>query len=75
MATPRMSVTVRLEGDLEISPGDMLALANGAPEVLSELESTLCWFGPRGWWLASDPHQAPTTRLRTGTGSGCRVPS
>jgi sulfate adenylyltransferase large subunit len=46
-ATARMSVTVHLEHDVDISRGDMLASVNGAPEVVDEFEATLCWFGPR----------------------------
>jgi sulfate adenylyltransferase large subunit len=45
-AAARMSVTVRLEDDLDISRGDMLAPTNGAPEIVNELRATLCWFGP-----------------------------
>jgi len=45
-AVARMSVTVQLEDDLDITRGDMLATAYGAPEVVGELEATLCWFGP-----------------------------
>jgi sulfate adenylyltransferase large subunit len=44
---PGLSVTTCLEDDLEVSRGDMLASADTAPEVTSELEATLCWFGPR----------------------------
>jgi sulfate adenylyltransferase large subunit len=46
-AGARMSVTVQIEDDLDISRGDMLATADGAPEVVDELKATLCWFGPR----------------------------
>jgi sulfate adenylyltransferase subunit 1 (EFTu-like GTPase family) len=42
-----MSVTVCLEGDPEVSRGDMLAPASTSPKVVSEIEGTLCWFGPR----------------------------
>ncbi len=46
-ATARMSVTVRLEDDLDVSRGDMLAPASDAPEVRREFEATLCWFTAR----------------------------
>ena len=45
-AVARMSVTVQLEDDLDITRGDMLATVDSAPEVVGELEATLCWFGP-----------------------------
>ncbi len=44
-AFPTMSVTVRLEHELDISRGDMLVEADDAPVVARELEANLCWMG------------------------------
>ncbi len=46
-ATARMSVTVHLEDDLDVSRGDMIATLDNPPEVERELVATLCWFGER----------------------------
>ena len=46
-AVPGMSVTVRLEDDLDISRGDMLADPEQAPVVARELEATVCWMAER----------------------------
>ena len=46
-AVPGMSVTVRLEDDLDISRGDMLADPEQAPTVARELEATVCWMAER----------------------------
>jgi sulfate adenylyltransferase large subunit len=44
-ASARMSVTAELEDDVDVSRGDMLVSVHDAPEVVSELEATVCWFG------------------------------
>ncbi|HVX21271.1 MAG TPA: GTP-binding protein [Acidimicrobiales bacterium] len=41
------SVSVRLADDLDVSRGDMIAAADDPPEVVTELEATVCWFGDR----------------------------
>jgi len=46
-AVPPMSVTIRLEDDLDVSRGDMLADPERAPTVARELEATLCWMSER----------------------------
>ncbi len=46
-AVPPMSVTIRLEDDLDVSRGDMLADPERAPIVARELEATLCWMSER----------------------------
>jgi sulfate adenylyltransferase large subunit len=43
VAFPTQSVTVRLEDELDISRGDMLADPDDRPAVVRELEATLCW--------------------------------
>ncbi|HUO49821.1 MAG TPA: GTP-binding protein [Acidimicrobiales bacterium] len=46
-AASSLSVTVALEDDLDVARGDLIAAADGAPEVLREFDATLCWFGER----------------------------
>jgi len=47
LAVPGMSVTVRLEDDLDVSRGDMLADPEQAPTVARALEATVCWMAER----------------------------
>ncbi len=54
-ALPGMSVTVRLEDDVDVSRGDMLADPGQPPTVARELEATVCW-------MAEKPLE-PRTRL------------
>ena len=42
-AFPPMSVTVRLEDDLDISRGDMICRPHNAPNVVQDLDAMLCW--------------------------------
>jgi bifunctional enzyme CysN/CysC len=46
-ATPPMSVTVRLEDDLDVSRGDMICRPNNRPTVGQDIDAMLCWFGDR----------------------------
>jgi sulfate adenylyltransferase large subunit len=46
-AFPPLSVTLRLEEDVDVSRGDMIVGAEDAPEPVRELEATLCWLGDR----------------------------
>ena len=43
-AVADMAVTVRLDTDLDISRGDLLAGAADAPQLLRELQAEVCWF-------------------------------
>jgi bifunctional enzyme CysN/CysC/sulfate adenylyltransferase subunit 1 len=43
VAFPSMSVTVRLEDDVDISRGDMIVNAEEAPTVAREFEAMVCW--------------------------------
>jgi sulfate adenylyltransferase large subunit len=43
VAFPSMSVTVRLEDDIDISRGDMIVDADEAPTVAREIEAMICW--------------------------------
>jgi len=42
-AYPPMSVTVRLEDDLDVSRGDVICGAQDAPSPVRELEADVCW--------------------------------
>ena len=42
-AFPPMSVTVRLEDDIDISRGDVLARPQNRPSLERHLDATLCW--------------------------------
>jgi bifunctional enzyme CysN/CysC len=44
-ATPPMSVTIRLEDDLDVSRGDMICRPNNRPAVGQDIDAMLCWFG------------------------------
>ncbi|MBO4163087.1 elongation factor 1-alpha C-terminal domain-related protein, partial [Micromonospora antibiotica] len=42
-AFPPMSVTVRLEDEIDISRGDMICRPNNAPTVSQDIEAMVCW--------------------------------
>ncbi len=42
-AFPPMSVTVRLEDEIDISRGDMICRPNNAPAVAQDVEAMVCW--------------------------------
>jgi bifunctional enzyme CysN/CysC len=44
-AFPPMSVTVRLEDELDISRGDMLCRPHNHPDLGREIDATICWMG------------------------------
>ena len=46
-AFPPLSVTIRLEHDLDISRGHMLVSADEGPVELREAEATVCWMSDR----------------------------
>src|SRR6267378_7205932 len=46
-ARPPQSVTIRLEDDVDVSRGDMLADPDRAPSVARELLAHLCWMSER----------------------------
>ncbi|MEE4177738.1 MAG: sulfate adenylyltransferase subunit CysN [Bacteroides sp.] len=41
-----MSVTIRLEDELDISRGDMLVRVNNVPEVSQDIDMMICWMNP-----------------------------
>jgi bifunctional enzyme CysN/CysC len=46
-AGPPLSVTMRLEDDVDVSRGDLLADPDGAPTVAREVIAHLCWMSER----------------------------
>jgi bifunctional enzyme CysN/CysC len=46
-ATPPMSVTIRLENDLDVSRGDMICRPHNRPTIGQDIDAMLCWFGDR----------------------------
>jgi bifunctional enzyme CysN/CysC len=42
-AFPPMSVTIRLEDEIDISRGDMICRPFNAPKVTQDLDATVCW--------------------------------
>jgi sulfate adenylyltransferase subunit 1 len=42
-AYPPMSVTVRLEDEIDISRGDMICRPHNAPQVLQDVDAMVCW--------------------------------
>jgi sulfate adenylyltransferase large subunit len=47
VAVPGMSVTIRLEDDLDVGRGDLLVDPERPPELVRELEATVCWMSER----------------------------
>jgi bifunctional enzyme CysN/CysC/sulfate adenylyltransferase subunit 1 len=43
MAFPPMSVTIRLEDDVDVSRGDMIARVNNAPTATQDIDAMICW--------------------------------
>ena len=66
-AAAPLSVAVALEDELDVSRGDLLAPVDAEPEVVRELEATLCWLGdaearPGGRYVLK--HAARSVRAR-----------
>jgi bifunctional enzyme CysN/CysC len=66
-ASAPLSVTVGLEDEIDVSRGDMIAAAAGAPKPVRELAATVCWLGdaparPGGRYLLK--HTTRTVRAR-----------
>jgi bifunctional enzyme CysN/CysC len=62
-----MSVTVRVQDDLDISRGDMLVAVDDPPAPARELEAMVCWMGPeplRPGARLVIKHTTRTTRAR-----------
>jgi len=46
-AFPPMSVTVRLEDEIDVSRGDMICRPHNHPEVTRDIDAMVCWMGDR----------------------------
>jgi bifunctional enzyme CysN/CysC len=44
-ATPPMSVTMRLEDEIDVSRGDLICRPRNAPTAARELDAMVCWMG------------------------------
>lgn len=44
MAFPPMSVTLRLEDEIDISRGDMIVRSSNQPTVTQDVDAMICWF-------------------------------
>jgi sulfate adenylyltransferase large subunit len=45
-AYPPMSVTVRLEDDIDVSRGDMICRPQNAPKPSQDIDAMICWMAP-----------------------------
>jgi sulfate adenylyltransferase large subunit len=66
-AFPSMSVTVRVEDEVDISRGDMLVDPDDAPAAARELEAMVCWMGAESLRPGARlviKHTTRTTRAR-----------
>ncbi len=61
-AFPPLSVTLRLEDQVDVSRGDMIVPVDDAPEPLRELQATVCWMGDRPLLAGSRYRLKHTTR-------------
>ena len=61
-AYPPLSVTVRLEDDVDVSRGDMICRANNSPTPTKEVEATICWMSDRPLRAGSRYRIKHTTR-------------
>jgi sulfate adenylyltransferase subunit 1 len=62
-ASVGLSVSVRLSDDVDVSRGDILAAADDPPEVVSEIEATVCWFAKRPLAAGDQYRLKHTTRI------------
>lgn len=45
-AYPPMSVTIRLNDDVDVSRGDMIARPKNSPETTQDIDAMVCWMSP-----------------------------
>ncbi|MGH9305634.1 MAG: sulfate adenylyltransferase subunit 1 [Acidimicrobiales bacterium] len=62
-ARASLSVAVRLEDDLDVSRGDLLALVKDAPVPTRSFEATLCWFAEQPLGAGTKFRIKHTTRV------------
>ena len=58
-----LSVSLRLADHLDVSRGDLIAAAEGAPEVTDTFEATVCWFQERPLAVGDRLRLKHTTRV------------
>jgi sulfate adenylyltransferase subunit 1 len=58
-----LSVSIRLADHLDVSRGDLIAAAEGAPEVTDTFEATVCWFQDRPLTVGDRLRIKHTTRV------------
>jgi sulfate adenylyltransferase subunit 1 len=63
VALPGHAVTVRLDRDIDVARGDLLAAADARPRVTREIVADLCWFDAEP--LARRPTSSSTRRARS----------
>ena len=61
-----LSVSLDLADDLDVSRGDLVAGVAGAPEVVTELTATVCWFAARTLAAGDQYRVKHTTRVTPG---------
>jgi len=61
-AFPPMSVTLRLEDDIDISRGDMIVKEDNLPRVSQDIEMKICWMNPKPMQLNGKYALKHTTR-------------
>jgi bifunctional enzyme CysN/CysC len=66
-AQPPMSVTLRLEDELDVSRGDMIARVDNQPTVSDSLEATICWMSDKPLRVGSRYVVKHTTRTAPAT--------
>jgi sulfate adenylyltransferase subunit 1 (EFTu-like GTPase family) len=62
-APASLSVTVRLDDELDVSRGDLIAPAHSPPDVVREFDATLCWFADQALEAGRRLRLKHTTRL------------
>jgi bifunctional enzyme CysN/CysC len=61
-AFPPMSVTIRLEDDIDISRGDMICRIGNHPEPKQDVEAMVCWFNEKPMQLGGKYAIKQTTK-------------
>jgi sulfate adenylyltransferase subunit 1 len=61
-----LSVAVGLADDLDVGRGDLIATASDVPEVVTELDATVCWFAERPLVSGAQLRLKHTTRVVPG---------
>ncbi len=62
-ALPSESVSVVLADDIDVSRGDVISAAGGAPVPTNEIEAVVCWFGAEPLRTRQRYHIKHTTRV------------